>query len=794
MQRLTTARMAVLISGLLGAAGSAQAIVFDWNIGEGVSGTLNTAITLGAAWRLEDREPHLVGFGNLNPDACRIKVCQGIAQADVQPNAQRIGIPGAFSTNADDGNLNYDQGDITQGVLKLTQDIALNYKDYGFFGRLYGFYDAVNVDFREFHPNRVTDDTVANGPDVYQQGARDGFSDILGVPIEIPFPGAVGTRTLSKGDLVRNKRAGGDLKKQIGMDLRVMDAYFFGNFPIGERELSLRVGRQTVNWGESTVLVINSLNQINPPNVNNLFRVGFDLAEVFEPVGMVYGTIGLTESVNLEAFYQAEWKPVEIPAPGSYLSFIDAGTNSTGGNLTLGFGNGEDVRTRQGLPGDNLLSTITNTTGVLYRLEDNEPKDGGQFGAAIRYYAEWLNGGTELAGYAMNYHSRLPYASLYASDPSCARREGNDNGPGGQGIDAFDTVTFGIACPDLPLQYQLTGRPTTLATDNAIPFDTIRVQLEYPEDIQLYGASFNTSFGELAIQGEVAYRPELPIQVDTEDLVFAAFQPVLGRCHGTGGTTPCVGTPTSGSGTFSIGAPLAGDYTGSARSFPSYVVAYRGLVHEEIEPNSYIRGYEEFESYQFNIGGTYIYKPSFNLASMDQAIVIFETGAQYVPDITGPCELPLEGPGTFTHSGPGADGTGTERGGSARTCVPEGSRTENQNADGSDGLRFNPTQQVGGFPDDFSAGYRVVLIPRWESILPGISIQPIILYAHDFHGTSPGPAESFLQGRTVVATDVEIRYKTNWAYHIGYTSFSGARPYNLLEDRDYVQAWVKYSF
>ncbi|MGH6629108.1 MAG: DUF1302 family protein, partial [Burkholderiales bacterium] len=440
-----------------------------------------------------------------------------------------------------------------------------------------------------------------------------------------------------------------------------------------------------------------------------------------------------------------------------------------------------------GHPGDNVLSTITNTTGHLFRLKDNEPEDGGQYGLALRYYAEWLNNGTELAFYAMNYHSRLPYVSFYATDASCARREGNS-----AGVDASDTVTFATqACPDLPLIYQLTGQPTTLATSNAIPFDTVRLQLEYPEDIQLYGMSFNTSFGELAIQGEVAYRPELPIQVDEVDLIFAAFQPVLGRCHGTGGSTPCVGTLTSGPGTFTLAAPVGGDYTGSARSFPSYTVAYRGLTHEEIAPNSYIQGWEEFESYQFNLGGTYVGKPNF--LGLDQAIIFFEVGAQYVPDITGPCELPLDGPGTFTHAGPGADGTGTPQGG-GRTCVPRGSSTTNVNADGSDGLRFNPTQQLEGFPTDLSYGYRIVLIPRWESILPGISVQPIIIFGDDIKGTSPGPGESFLEGRQVIASDIEVRYQENWAFHVGYTWFRGAEPFNQLGDRDYASAYVKYSF
>ncbi len=774
-----------------------SAIIFDWDVGEGVSGTINTAITFGAGWRMEDRADHLIGFGNLDPTVCDVRVCQGVWQEDTQPNAQRLNVPGAFSNNGDDGNLNYDKYDVTQAPFKILQDINITYGDFGFFGRWNAFYDYVNYDFREYHPNRADNNTPANGPSVVDASFRDAIEDVLGVPISLPGPGVVGTPTLKFGEVKRPKREDDETLEQIGADINLFDAYIYGDFDIFDRSLRLQLGRQTVNWGESTVLAINSLNQVNPPNVNNLFRVGADLAEVFTPVGMLYGAVGITENINLETFYQYEWEPLEIPAPGSFLSFIDLGTNNAADALTLGFGGPfEDQRTEQGHPGDNVLSTITNTTGRLFRLRDNEPEDGGQYGLALRYYAEWLNEGTELAFYYMRYHSRLPYVSVYATDASCSRREGNDFG-----IDAITTVDFAaLACPDLPLAYQLAGLPTTMATSNAIPFDTVRIQLEYPEDIDLYGVSFNTAFGDLAIQGEVAYRPDLPIQIDAEDLIFAGFQPSLGRCYNPDGSPRCggpIGTPTSGPGTFSLAAPIGGDYTGAARSFPSYTVAYRGLQHEEIAPNAYIRGWENFESYQFNIGGTYIYKPPGPIArmlgGMDQMIIFFELGAQYVPDLTGPCELPLEAPGTFTHPGPGADGTGTPEGG-GRQCVPGGATIDQRNADGSDGLRFNPTQQIDGFPDDFSAGYRIVLIPRWESVLPGVGIQPIIIFGDDVKGTSPGPAESFLEGRQTIVTNFEIRYKEHWSITPGYTWFRGAEPYNQLSDRDYASLFVKYAF
>src|SRR3546814_14576777 len=43
--------------------------------------------------------------------------------------------------------------------------------------------------------------------------------------------------------------------------------------------------------------------------------------------------------------------------------------------------------------------------------------------------------------------------------------------------------------------------------------------------------SFNTTLGDWSLQGELAYRPDAPMQVDLEDLAFAAFGPTLTNCH-----------------------------------------------------------------------------------------------------------------------------------------------------------------------------------------------------------------------------------------------------------------------
>ena len=52
---------------------------------------------------------------------------------------------------------------------------------------------------------------------------------------------------------------------------------------------------------------------------------------------------------------------------------------------------------------------------------------------------------------------------------------------------------------------------------------TARYIIEYPEDIQLYGVSFNAEIGAtgISLQGEVSYREDVPLQVDDVELLLA---------------------------------------------------------------------------------------------------------------------------------------------------------------------------------------------------------------------------------------------------------------------------------
>ncbi|HSW11642.1 MAG TPA: DUF1302 family protein [Solimonas sp.] len=869
MNHLRPLRPRIRAFALLGllACGSAQALTFSAGEETPLNGVLNTSITLGGAWRMEQRADDLIGKANLDPGLCggRYQSCQGLFKEQTYPAQRLAAAPGQFSLRNDDGNLNYGKGDLFQGVAKITQDLNLTWENYGFFARWLYFYDFVNNDFTENHPNRITPDNV----------------DRVGTEGD-PESNHFFTRVYGRGERVRSKRRDGEVLRQVGTDLQWLDANFYGRLPLyGDRDLSFKLGRQTVNWGESTLLVINSVNQAQPVNANNLYRVGFTVEEVFTPVAMAFGSFEPFDGATIEAYYQLEWQPVEAPAPGSYFGFADIGTNNAVDNVNLTFGTSPDDPERAFVGAnaneqlgylDNPLTLITPTSITFQRGKDREASDQGQYGIAFKYYAENLGNGTELGVYFMNYHSKLPYVSFMSADASCARREGNTAGPGNRGIDAYNTTTFLAACPNVPVttnpaaRSQLTtdalalglANPAILADlgvlnllglgqllsgnpaqphSSAIALDSPQLFFEYPEDIKLLGLSFNTTLGDYSVQGEVAYRPDAPLQVAVTDLAFAAMGPTLTRCHDPGLQRVnqlgnqlgqgCVGTrggngfdsngnfaPTYGSSDFTDADGnipyrdtlnlLVGHVPGSARAFPNFVLPYRGGVVGENAPNSTIRGYEEFDTYQFNLGFTRVLGATDNPFGADQIQLVGEFGATWVPDLPSLDRLQIEAPGVFTHASAGADGSGAD--GSRQACSTNASCTVNHDANGDgdyddagdvrgDGLRFNPHQaDLDDYVDPFSWGYRLISIVKYESVLPAISLQPFIVWAHDVNGTSPGPAENFIKGRKQLLANLETRYKEALSFTVGYGWFFGGGDNNLYRDRDFAQAFVKYQF
>ena len=75
-----------------------------------------------------------------------------------------------------------------------------------------------------------------------------------------------------------------------------------------------------------------------------------------------------------------------------------------------------------------------------------------------------------------------------------------------------------------------------------------------------------------------------------------------------------------------------------------------------------------------------------------------------------------------------------------------------------------------------------------------MSISPRFSFAQDVNGISPGPGGAFLQGRKALTLGLGLKYLINWDLDMSYTCYYGAENYNLLRDRDWVGANIKYTF
>ncbi len=106
---------AAVLAATLALAVAAPAHAFEFNFADGeVNGYLDTTLSFGSLWRMQGRNPGLIAIAN-----------GGTSR----------------NPNADDGNLNYDKGDLVSLALNATVDFSLKYRDFGMFARGTYFYD-----------------------------------------------------------------------------------------------------------------------------------------------------------------------------------------------------------------------------------------------------------------------------------------------------------------------------------------------------------------------------------------------------------------------------------------------------------------------------------------------------------------------------------------------------------------------------------------------------------------------------------------------------------------------------
>lgn len=516
--RLAHNRLLLAISAGLALAAN-PAAAFDFSRGE-LSGSLDTTVSFGASWRAQERSQDLVAMARINPAIVRQIGALTAAGDYLGAQALQLAAPGRFSANRDDGNLKYDKGDVISNAFKLTTELSLNWRDSGAFARATYFYDFENA----------------------------------------------GRKDLSR-----------EAKDLIGKRFSLLDAFAFHNFNYGENgQGTVRLGRQVVSWGEST-FIQNGINVINPFDLSALRVAGAELKEAYLPVDSLWASFSLTENLSLEALYLLEFEEVEIDASGTYFSANDFA--SPGGSyVMLNFGAVPQPVENPGLfhavCGSGPAGLALSDTGLppelvgagcaaaFPRSANKHARDSGQYGAALRYYADFWNG-IEFGAYYLRYHSRLPLISGIAL-----------SGPSPRTGSYF---------------------------------------LEYPEDIDLYGLSWSTSLpAGVAFQGELSYRPNLPLQFDDVELLFAGLSPLNGL-------------------------------------IPQPGLRFRSQIGN-YAPGQYVRGWERHKVSQLQATFTKAFGPG-NFLGAEQIALVGEVGATKIWDLPSQAELRYEGEGTDTGGG-----------------------------------------------------------------------------------------------------------------------------------------------
>ncbi|MDP9140749.1 MAG: DUF1302 domain-containing protein [Pseudomonadota bacterium] len=711
------------------ASAPVQAIDFDYN---DIIGTLNTRVTLGASWRVEDRNNQFIDKNNLNPSLCGTGIDTACVSfnGNPEPNQKLIDAPGAFfGVNKDDGNMNYDPGDVVAAVSKISSELTATWGDFTFRASGTYFFDPVNDDFddRHFDPT--------------YQPARTPRSD--------------------------------EARGVIGSDATLENLLVSGLFNFFDHDFALAVGYQQIRWGESTLIALNSLSEINPPDARYLYQPGTQIAAVFQTTPAVVLSTSLTDDVTVDLFYQLGWRGVEVPPGGSFFSTLDVIGRDTA-LLTVGQFH-EDPERRQRLPGIGVNISDTSLTVALDE-HGGEPRDDGQVGAKLTAYFQDI--GTELSLYTLNYHSRLPYLSMYASDHTCIADT------------TTDVLQATTDCRGMKLN------PNGL---EPTPIDTARIFLDYPEDIQLYGVSFNTTIGKWSLAGEAAYRPNVPVQIHIPDVVFAGIQPalpandiVLGlatisdlsvQSLVNAGLDPATAlaiatSPETIDLALQLAAHATTDFALPSRrhAAPSFLTEYRNMG--TVEANELILGYERLQVLQMGFTGIRIFGSSENPIGADQVQLLIEAGFTWAMDMPSRDELQFEG-GDYnnTHASGGADGTGG--------LPTDGSPVT---------MRLTPTQQTEGFADEFAAGYRMILRMEYNQWLFGWTYKPQIVWSHDVEGISISPAQNFIEGTMMfqLATDIEITNRLTTQLY--YQGWADGGTVNGMRDRDYAGFAVAYTF
>ncbi len=252
---------------------------------ESFSGTVNTTLTSGFTVRASDRDCR-VNFGYEYTSSVTAwgtitsqngEGCSGYRKDSYgNTSTEYINIAGS-NPNSDDGNLNYDQGEVINATQKFYTEVIGDANGVGVNLSLTGSYNPVN-DISTPHFKKLK----ANALDSQEQ------------------------------------------------DLTLLNAYITTEFDTGNNFIDATIGRSVLSWGEATFIPITANGLVTGAlDITKLRAPGSSIKEALLPVEQIVLSTNV-DGVGMEAYYQLKSDMVEVDVAGSFFGSEVVGKGHTG--------------------------------------------------------------------------------------------------------------------------------------------------------------------------------------------------------------------------------------------------------------------------------------------------------------------------------------------------------------------------------------------------------------------------------------------------------------------------------
>ena len=490
---------ALAVGGVLPAA-----LAADFSQGD-TRASLDTTVTHGMAFRIGQRKDSLTGV------------------------------------NSDDGDRNYARG-VISNTAKITSELDVDWRGrLGAFVRVQGFADFENRNRDRKHValSREALDEVGDGFEVldyYVAGAFDAGS----VPVDF----RLGSHVLNWGE-----------STFIQNGINVINPFDVAK--LRKPGAELRDGLLPVPMISASIAPFDAL------SLEGFYQLAWKETEV-DPSGTYFSSNDYAAPGGRMGFLSRSDVPVSdkgggLPVPPALLGAINADFAASGVM---------DCRIASPAPtfagSDCEPERSPDFLGVA-RSPDRDPRDSGQYGIAMRILAENLDD-TEFGFYFINHHSRLPLVSArygtpdgYGSGLSAAGSVRAENSRTFQAVSGAvrqqaamqiregvvaqvppgtpqpvieQLVEAQLAAPETRLQLEETVRGRISGIAQLLAIDryagTARYFVEYPEDLKVFGFSFNTQLGSTgwALQGEYSFHLDSPLQLAEDHLFTQGLLPL----------------------------------------------------------------------------------------------------------------------------------------------------------------------------------------------------------------------------------------------------------------------------